>query len=1493
MSELGLQLEIRDNSEQAAKGLQSLATHLDAVKKALSGGLNFEGIAKQVKTFTAAITDSVPQESIDRINGLAKAMERISSAGAVKIKLPDAGAESSGIENFENNVKSAASAAESSLDHVAQSASDVADTIAQAGNAAKALDSGIINAEEALGSVSTSGIEQLSSEIVENMSKLDLLGMKYDSIKAKIEEKINAGKINDPQIATWGLQLQSVAAQIEKEKDRIAKAQAEEAAAVSRAKAEEEAEMQRMAHALEEVQRAVEQAELEDLHRGASKTAEEFANATTSVEELKRALDELNNRMDTARGNGTLGKEQETVFKAWIDQLTNRYNELKQPATQTAQGIEDVAQSAARSAGSVKKAAEAHGSLLAVVRKLGSGTLKAVSSGIRATVSGIQKSVSAFKDFRDRISLSNTALGHLFSSIQRIAFYRLIRAGLKMVTQGVQEGIENLYRWSDAMNGSFAASMDTGASASLKFKNSIGAMLGPAIEAVIPLLVQLANIAIQAANAINQFVSVLFGRATWTRAKDVAVKSSNALSGAGKAAKKADDEIKGLLADWDELNIIQQESNKDPSGGSGGGGAGGAAISDMFEQVPITDNWWTDLAQQIKDAINAGDWRGAGRILANKLNEVLDRAKPKEWAYKLREAIYNGLEMINGFLEKFEFYNLGAKIGQFLSGLFDENGKDVWSDIGEMFRRWWIGKMEILRGIVETPNLFEDIGKSISKAITELFNFTEKDISDAAAAIGGLVKGAATSAYTFFSQTDFENIGEKVGFYLKSIFGKGGTIGWAEIGRALREGIVSAFDFISGVFSGDGNFNLKKIRKELSTSILPRNLDEMVGDSYPTGEGLFTSIGSGIAELVNSFFDFTPEQKKKMVDTLNSTVRDAFNGIERFFTDTDWDKIGQDIQYWIENLDYEGIANAFWNALKAAFEAGGTILDYIMLGIHNALAKEMREFSVFGIHPFGDTPLFGDVKAYNQWMGQGFLGIGGGNGSLKNMVLGEDGRYYSQEYMQSMQQVEEQASNVSSALQETSQASSASQQSIAAVGESAESATEHLSDMAAATEEANAKAKWLRDKVEGFFGLSTPELSDDYYKFLAAYSETLDMTWDELLDAYSRTYEQGKQSTEFWPEWMRSWLESSNSEMASAVADGVQNAAEEAAETMPEISVPAAVTVDPYVEDTTAEELTTSFTYEAANGEQVTVEVPISPVADLQNMDLTTLSNELDGVNWSNLFANVTANGGNADALANEIFNSIILPAVQSAIDNAGLNDYHAADVKDVVASTMNKMAAGQKAVFDLEGLINTNVLQQAEEEMANAATVVSDSGDQITVTMGAIQDASGDTEVSFLDMMQTMEQSIPVPDNSGALNSLDAIGDAADYNARRVASAMSRIGSYSSGGGRFSMPTVRMYATGGYPTTGEMFIAREAGPEYVGSMGGRTAVANNDQIVAGISSGVASANAEQNALLRQQNQLLTQLLNKRFTAEAVPSSGWARMMQQSNEMYGRQTGRG
>ena len=48
--------------------------------------------------------------------------------------------------------------------------------------------------------------------------------------------------------------------------------------------------------------------------------------------------------------------------------------------------------------------------------------------------------------------------------------------------------------------------------------------------------------------------------------------------------------------------------------------------------------------------------------------------------------------------------------------------------------------------------------------------------------------------------------------------------------------------------------------------------------------------------------------------------------------------------------------------------------------------------------------------------------------------------------------------------------------------------------------------------------------------------------------------------------------------------------------------------------------------------------------------------------------------------------------------------------------------------------------------------------------------------------------------------------------------------------------------ASGGFFDEGQMFIAREAGPEMVGTIGGRTAVANNDQIVEGIRQGVFEA---------------------------------------------------
>ncbi len=76
--------------------------------------------------------------------------------------------------------------------------------------------------------------------------------------------------------------------------------------------------------------------------------------------------------------------------------------------------------------------------------------------------------------------------------------------------------------------------------------------------------------------------------------------------------------------------------------------------------------------------------------------------------------------------------------------------------------------------------------------------------------------------------------------------------------------------------------------------------------------------------------------------------------------------------------------------------------------------------------------------------------------------------------------------------------------------------------------------------------------------------------------------------------------------------------------------------------------------------------------------------------------------------------------------------------------------------------------------------------------------------------------------------------------------------------------------AEGGLVNTGQMFIAREAGPELVGTIGKQNAVMNNNQIVESVSRGVSDANSEQNAILRELVYIGKQLLNKESVVNAI-----------------------
>lgn len=100
----------------------------------------------------------------------------------------------------------------------------------------------------------------------------------------------------------------------------------------------------------------------------------------------------------------------------------------------------------------------------------------------------------------------------------------------------------------------------------------------------------------------------------------------------------------------------------------------------------------------------------------------------------------------------------------------------------------------------------------------------------------------------------------------------------------------------------------------------------------------------------------------------------------------------------------------------------------------------------------------------------------------------------------------------------------------------------------------------------------------------------------------------------------------------------------------------------------------------------------------------------------------------------------------------------------------------------------------------------------------------------------------------------------------------------------------IEFKAEGGF-VGGDLFIANEAGPELVGTINGRTAVANQDMIIEGIQKGVSEANETQNSLLRQQNELLRSILEKETTVRFGASAAFGRTAKQSIDMYTGMTG--
>ena len=271
-----------------------------------------------------------------------------------------------------------------------------------------------------------------------------------------------------------------------------------------------------------------------------------------------------------------------------------------------------------------------------------SNSAKASKSG-NAVADGFKKIGKACLNAGRSASKGASGLSKFTSSLGRIAFYRAIRSAIRYVTDSFKQGLDAAYNWSKQQGGAnakLAGAMDALSAASGKMKLQLGAAFGGLIVAIEPVLIRLINLVTAAADAITQFFAILNGQGLYKKAVGG---FGEVGSSAGGAAKK----VKGLLAAWDELNVIGKET------GGGGGGSSGSGYTGDYEWAEIESDW--------AELFASGNFFGIGQ--------------------KVGEALGNVAERFTSFLQRPEVQNFGINLAETLNGVVSDESN--WYKIGE------------------------------------------------------------------------------------------------------------------------------------------------------------------------------------------------------------------------------------------------------------------------------------------------------------------------------------------------------------------------------------------------------------------------------------------------------------------------------------------------------------------------------------------------------------------------------------------------------------------------------------------------------------------------------------------------------------------------------------------------------------------------------------------------------------------------------------------
>ena len=547
---------------------------------------------------------------------------------------------------------------------------------------------------------------------------------------------------------------------------------------------------------------------------------DEFAAAQKQIEDTSKKMSALNDRMEKFIAIG--GKTDSRAFKSMqydLEQLTNSLEyargeaqdylasgmayksvddiksspEYQKKAEQLSEinaqmeiisqkiaevvAKEDDAAASAERLASKEREASQEAQNLGEKGKKSADELASKENKVAHNADKARRSTSFWLDlFANKTKRTSGLIHNLATRLRGIALslfiFNWITKGWNAMLSAVKDGTQNMAKYSSDVN----AKMSQLTSAVATLKNAFGSLSAPIISAVGPALTYLINMLTAAINKVNQFISALTGKTTWTKATTKVKDYAAGLDKASGAAKK----LKGQLQSFNELNNISSND-----GGSGGAGGGSGNVSDMFEEMPI-DQGIADLAEEIKNAIKSGDWEGIGTLIQEQLCDAVDKIKWRK--------IY----------KKADFF--GINFAKFLNGLFktDKKGRSVFTATAKIMAGSLNTALHLLDSFGDTFE-WKEFGKSFAKGLKTFFKTWDAGLTGKTLStfVKGLLEAITSAIKTTSTDKTWKDIGQDIADFICGIDWSGITFDFVEFWDALKEAIIQwPQDLVSGFIEG-------------------------------------------------------------------------------------------------------------------------------------------------------------------------------------------------------------------------------------------------------------------------------------------------------------------------------------------------------------------------------------------------------------------------------------------------------------------------------------------------------------------------------------------------------------------------------------------------------------------------------------------------------------------------------------------------------------------